>query len=435
MKRFEDGYFAMMPLWCFLLMNTASMSGFQAPELPRVLYLLTLGLLIGLLGFMSYRLVRILFREWRTTKGQDPPKRNLLVEALREQTLKEQEARRVSDETILAFEALNRLHRTTIRYLPIGISVLNLDGIVQYANPRFVTLLGVPDLAGSGLERVAPSLFEAVTQWLEGKKPGERLLYLSQNGQDKRVRMTLNRLPETRILLSLTDVTQIHALEERLRYKRELELMGELASGITHEVKNALATIQAQVQMLAYGRVEENSRKILAEVERLAALVREFMRSSQTEIVNPVRLPLRDWLTQLQHYWFQHPLGDRVEIDPPEDPQWAISGDQQSLTMVVNNLILNGLQACEDSDPDRPHVRVWVEDNEENFKVVVSDRGPGFSEPILKKMFVPFITSKEKGSGLGLFHCRKIVMAHQGQIEVEHQPPTRIICFFPKETA
>ena len=206
--------------------------------------------------------------------------------------------------------------------------------------------------------------------------------------------------------------------------------MGEMAGGITHEVKNALATIQGHAQLLEYGDVPEHAARIQAEVDHLLKFVREFMKSSQGGHVDMNEIKLLGWFEELQAYWLEHPLGEQVRFTLPPDGL-MIKGDRTLLNTVINNLILNGIEACEGLPIEGPRVFVSHQQSPSRMCLVVEDRGPGFSADIIPKMFVPFVSSKQKGTGLGLFHCRKLMMEHGGELEVVTDTPTRILCHFP----
>jgi signal transduction histidine kinase len=170
----------------------------------------------------------------------------------------------------------------------------------------------------------------------------------------------------------------------------------------------------------------------MAEVKRLLTFVKEFMRSSRGGEVDRAPIDVHAWFRSLADHWAGHPHGDKVAVNMPDEAFPAIEGDTTLLTALINNLVLNGIEASEGDDPAPPWVTVSAEDHGDEVLVVVGDKGSGFTPEIRKKMFIPFVSSKEHGTGLGLFHCRRIMLEHHGHLEVAPDLPTRILCHFPK---
>ena len=370
----------------------------------------------------------------RARKGSRTPTkgRNLLLETLHEQALREREALEKSKEKGAAYENLDLLHRTIMAHLPVGVLVLGPDGRIQFANPGAVALLPRRDVQDQPLQSISKSLYREFSRMKLETSAATRHFSLEVEGRVRRLALSLLVLPENHFLFTLTDKTREHRLEEALRYKRELALMGELAGGITHEVKNALAVMQGHVQMAVHGDVTTHARRIQEEIDHLLNMVRAFMKSSKDNQTEFKKILLRDWLESLAMKWRDHPDGAMIAFQLPKS-DWSITGDPVLLEMVLRNLILNGLDACRSENPAKPWVTVAIEHDAERTTIIVEDRGPGFPPQIRQKMFIPFISSKEKGSGLGLFHCRKIMMEHRGELEVPPDQPTRVKCHFPHD--
>ena len=391
------------------------------PNLQLLFILVALPLVF--LVFLGFRLIRLAAR--RARRGMDPaPQRDLLLETLHFQA-------KASHRNELALEALDTLHRNIMMRLPSGVLVLDPAGNVTYANPSALQLMArEPEDAA----RMPPELAEMFADWLADRTHREVHLVLTQAEGNRHLRVSLDPLPDDRHLMTLVDKSKEHDLEQRIRYKRDLELMGEMAGGVTHEVKNALAVIQAHVQMLPYGDVTERGAHITTEVNRLLGFIGDFLRSSRYIDLDTRDIDLREWFADLSREWANHELGRHVVWEEP--PAGArLFADPNLLSSVLRNLILNGLQACEASGvTEQTWVRVSAQDGEDEVRLVVHDAGPGFPPASRDKLFVPFVTSKEKGSGLGLFHCRKIIMEHGGNLDVTPEPPTRVVCRLPRPT-
>ena len=393
-------------------------------------YHLTMGILLVILAILGYRLLRI-FMKWQKQSAKPKrPQSDLLMDALKARTLGERQAMADHQASAQALQAMQVLHSRVIEHIPVGIAVIGDMGEIAYANQLSVKWLGTIPPVG-GLLQWSPQL----GAFFKGQKIRQilvpQLLQISRNDRQKSFLVSLTRLPDQRWMLTLQDQTRMMRLEEQVRVKRDLALMGEMASGITHEVKNALAVIQGHVQMLKYGDVADHAGKIQSEIDRLLDCVSQLMRSSKGEspILEPIAL--RDLFQKLQTHWQKHPLENRILWQVPKQDV-TFHGDMPQLLVLFNNLILNGLQACDSARPDSHWVRVFANTHPDLISIVIEDEGPGFSDDVMAKLFVPFVSTREKGSGFGLFHCRRLVLQHQGQIEVAQGPPTRVSCKFPK---
>ncbi len=363
------------------------------------------------------------------------PTEDLLVETLRERTLSERQARLDQKASQMALDQLELLHHDILDAIPVAVSVLADDGSVQYANPLFRHLLQIDAIVGQHLASVSERLNG---QWLEMLALGLAVKGPVSFETEKTTlyfQLSLTTLRNNQFLFTIQDRTRAQRLDERLRLKKELELMGEMAGGITHEVKNALAVIQGRVQMLKYGALDKNCAKIQDEIDHLSSFVNAFRRSSSGESHSMAPFSLVEWMSRVQQYWEGHPQGDKVQLPVPATLSDELHGDETLLFTVINNLILNGLEAVVGSglEPDPPWVWVEVFEGDDDIQVLVSDAGLGVPPEMKKKLFVPFVTSKERGTGLGLFHSRKIMLEHQGRLELRQGLPTTFVCIFPRD--
>ncbi len=396
------------------------------------LLMFTLAVLALVLAVLAFRMLKIVIRKMKTTGKSPAHGRDLLMDTLRDQMLREREAMRDKHQSDQAFEALDALHRTIMEHLPVGLIVLDDATRLHFANSRakqWLPRAGVEDIL---LADVSQTLGDRFSTLRSQPLPAELGLQLQISGSPKHFNAALTRLPEDRYLLTLTDKTKERELEDRLRYKRDLELMGELASGITHEVKNALAVIQGHAQMLSQEKASKHRDHILDETDRLLSFVKKFMQSSRNEDINIETIAVAPWFEEMRWSWMPQPFGNRLLVKVPEDRNLSIRGDRVLLTTVLFNLVLNGIQACEGTGPATPWVRLEAWEEPDHLVIAVEDRGPGFAPEIEGKLFVPFVSSKKDGTGLGLFQCRKILMAHRARLELSPEPPTRWICYFHK---
>lgn len=224
------------------------------------------------------------------------------------------------------------------------------------------------------------------------------------------------------ILVSLTVVRQAMKIEAAAARSATFALLGEMAAALAHEIRNPLATILAAAERLKIRYGAENDRTfdyIREEIERLNRTLTNYLsigsgRPGEMERVDlgaVVNRTLEQLGAELNRNGIR--VENRLDVLPP------VKGSELQLRQVFLNLILNALQA----QPAGGLVRVEGEEVERAGKrwvvLRVQDHGPGIPKENLKRVFEPFFTTREKGSGLGLFVVRRIVELHHGRVEIK----------------
>jgi two-component system, NtrC family, sensor histidine kinase HydH len=206
-----------------------------------------------------------------------------------------------------------------------------------------------------------------------------------------------------------------------------LAAVGELAAGIAHELRNPLTSVKLIIQTAkagpggyslddkAYGMVEEE----IARLERTIQSFLDFARPPvMRRVLHDVRLTVRRAVNLIEGRANQ--LGITISLAFPDLPV-LINGDPEQLHQVLVNLLINGVEAVQQGG--KINVAVEAADGPDNTcRITVSDSGPGIREAILPKIFEPFVTSKERGTGLGLAVSLRIVAEHNGMLAAANQP-------------
>lgn len=340
-----------------------------------------------------------------------------------------------------------RLSQEVLRHLPSGIVFFDSSGRVQEANPAARAALGFEQPQGL---TIAELVRDAELDEPDGTHLGpaaalladtyrslrilqrKTMRYTTPSGLGRRLGVTLFPLrsqdpaspsPPGLICL-LTDLTAIHALEEELQRRKSLSALGEMAAGIAHEFKNALATISGYGQML-HASLRDDARdqaaKILEQVAMLNNIASEFLTFARPLVLQPVRVNLRSLMQQcaeaIRAQGFPH-----VEI-ALDRAFPAIAGDPVLLTAAFMNLLRN---ACEAIAHSGRGGRVAVQFGgwqSRSARILIVDDGPGISPEVAEKIFIPFFTTKASGTGLGLAMVHKIITAHQGSVLLADSAP------------
>jgi two-component system sensor histidine kinase HydH len=225
------------------------------------------------------------------------------------------------------------------------------------------------------------------------------------------------------------DLTARKEAEQAARKYQRLALLGEMAAGLAHEIRNPAATISAQAQYLmkkmgkGANPYREPLKDVLAQCERLETLVRDTMDySPQKKFEEREEVPVKALLEKalkLAQTQFG-PSHSRVKV------KWAVAARLPALSVnrgrmerVFVNLILNAFQAM----PRGGCLSLKSKRLDHRILLRVEDDGKGVAPADLSKLFEPFFTSRKTGSGLGLAICQKIVEEHGGEIKAENVKP------------
>jgi PAS domain S-box-containing protein len=218
------------------------------------------------------------------------------------------------------------------------------------------------------------------------------------------------------------DITEIKALEERLRQADRLAALGTLSAGLAHEIKNPLSAIKTFVQLLpkkveSLSFMEKFNVTVPREIDRINQLVEDLLELTRKRVRPSVDIDVNRLILQIidlhgeemerRHIVFENHLNEAL---PP------IHGDSETLYRVFSNLLINAIQAMPnggsfDISSELDHFCSIV-------NITFKDTGVGMDEETLKSLFNPFFTTKDKGVGLGMALVRKIIEDHRGTIEV-----------------
>jgi signal transduction histidine kinase len=220
--------------------------------------------------------------------------------------------------------------------------------------------------------------------------------------------------------------------EGRARALREQEqsaLVGTIASGIAHEIRNPLSTLRMNLQLLREDwenpiteREQKGRKKIdvlLRETERLETVVSDFVRFASGHALRLERTNLNELAGELLD--FLAPQAERARIRlrrefAPDLP--AVDVDPNLFRQAILNLLVNAQQVM----PGGGEITVRTQANGQSVRLSVSDTGPGIPVEHRDKIFNLYFSTKPGGTGLGLPMVKKIVEEHQGTVEVESLP-------------
>jgi two-component system, NtrC family, sensor histidine kinase PilS len=328
----------------------------------------------------------------------------------------------------------------------IDTSVVTVDGAGRliYMNAAAAELLGLslPEWTGKAvldhLDRHAPGLGTLMRRTAATRVGVTRFEIRKRTLVGDRylgVRTTvLDRQGMPWVTAVIQDVTDGKQIEELIRRAERLQAVAELGASLAHEIRNPLASVRSAVEQLAGDRLAREDREmlrglVLTESDRLSRLLSEFMEFSRVEVRRTAAVDLVALASQAIELVGQHPdREEKTRIDFSRPPAAVhVEGDPDLLHRAVFNLVLNAVQHAGEAgtvtvEVDRPVTFPPGVEVDDAVRLVVRDTGPGVREEDVPRMFDPFFTRRNGGTGLGLAMVHRAVEAHRGAILVDDAP-------------
>jgi len=332
--------------------------------------------------------------------------------------------------------------QTILDNLTAGVIVLNPSGVILSSNPGATRILRVPVAVYESqpltqlplLQAFATGVLQAFDQ-LGASADAHELdhwqksfeLHASGQGLSQTSVTLLARgaiLPDGMRLLVFDDISEIVSAERT-------QAWGEVARRLAHEIKNPLTPIQLSAERLERkleGKLTDadaavlgkSVRTIVDQVDAMKRLVNEFRDYARLPAAELKPLDLNALIGDVLALYGAEGAGG-VDIVRELDSQCPpISGDAQQLRQVVHNLLQNAQDACETMSARAPRIVIRTEWHAQRQRVRLSvlDSGPGFEQHILQRAFEPYVTTKTKGTGLGLAVVKKIADDHRARIDL-----------------
>lgn len=225
------------------------------------------------------------------------------------------------------------------------------------------------------------------------------------------------------VTIGFKDVSEIRRLRDHLRKADQLVALGTLTAGVAHELRNPLASMRGLAELMSRDFAGEDPRRryaltMMESIDRLNELVENLLLLTSDVSSTGERIDVMDLVREVAHFTALG-LGQRaveLTIDPaPEGAPFWLQGSRNRLIQALSNIMLNAVQ----STPDGGAVRLSVAPTEHHVAIRVHNSGSYIPPDVMKRLFVPFFTTKPSGTGLGLAIARQIVTAHNGRIFVE----------------
>jgi len=225
------------------------------------------------------------------------------------------------------------------------------------------------------------------------------------------------------LIVIINDTTDLRNYQAALEERDKLALIGRLSATMAHEIRNPLASMSGAAQMLATGALStEKAERMASLVEKQSRRVSELIEgylslSRNSAEFPPARLDLNEVVNDtIEGAMHGFAGGVSIVFNRAEDEP-VINGNRVRIGQVLTNLLRNSVEAIKNTKQPTITVETQVSSSDNRVSVKVSDNGPGIPQGFGHRMWEPFETTRDDGTGLGLYIVRRIVEEHGGTIE------------------
>jgi two-component system sensor histidine kinase PilS (NtrC family) len=345
----------------------------------------------------------------------------LLSGALAERLRRSEEARERRE---IDYGELERLNQVILTNINSGLMVINAAGRIRSFNNAACKITGyrIEEVYNRPIGVIFPEFGSFDPETLEGVDRGE-MPYRRNEQQMLTLGYSASRIVDRNntslgLLIAFQDLTEFKALEEQLKRADRLAAVGRLASGLAHEIRNPLASISGSVQLLLEdAQIRDEDRKLMKivvkEADRLSLLLSDFLNFARPAPLQLESIDVAALLDELVMLLNGSGQFQRVVINKAYQGPIRMNVDPQKMHQILWDLLINAGEAVS------PEGTIQIEIDGKQGEIIIEDTGPGIAEAERDKLFEPFYTTKDRGTGLGLANVYANVEAHRGRIYVE----------------
>ncbi|UCZ52757.1 two-component sensor histidine kinase [Bacillus shivajii] len=238
----------------------------------------------------------------------------------------------------------------------------------------------------------------------------EKFLLVSQSALLNENQVMIGRI------FYFVDITETEELEKRMHQTEKLALVGELAAGAAHEIRNPLAVIDGFLALMNQSFTDDQKEQfyvplLMKELERINSIIEEMLLLTKPSAPKMKTAYIEDLLKDIIPLITKGNKEVSVKIDLERKPLLI---DEKQMKQVFHNLIRNSIEAMEKQGA----ILIYSKVNQGFYQLYIEDCGLGIPEKMQESIFKPFLTSKEKGTGLGLTIVQRIIENHEGRIQL-----------------
>ncbi len=340
-----------------------------------------------------------------------------------------------------AFDKLDLLHRIIIQSVDTGIMTIDLQGRIKSFNRAAEVISGFAfaEIENRNVVEIFPG-FAQMREILNGEdkrgsaKNRYHMDFVNKENQISILGYSVSTLKDNKEkiigdIVIFQDLTSIIKMEEALERSRKLAIIGEMAAGLAHEMRNPLASISGSIQILnkdlELGATDERlMRIILRGKDQLESIIKDFLLLARPAPGNKENIFIKEIIDDVvESIHFVPDWNDGIKVFLSLSDNLTVHANKTEMKEVMWNLILNAVQAMPDGGLLSLETRKKLsgDNTDEYLEILVSDTGCGIDETYLNQIFEPFFTTKERGTGLGLAIVNRIVEGYTGTIKIESE--------------
>lgn len=317
----------------------------------------------------------------------------------------------------------------------LGFIMIDATGDIVEINQLACRVLGVEKI--SVINRNLDDVFARVPEshrliqrdLLTGVKQQNNAMYWTNNNQRFELLVDSGTLQDESGqtvggYILFKDITNLRSIEQKIERNERLAMIGQIAAGTAHEIRNPLTSIKGFLQMfsqlfqdIGMEREKSYTEIMLTEINRINSLVNEFLLLSKPRDVQYSMVDLNTVFEELLPIVESQGLLHGIDVKYSSHGLLpTVVGDAELLKQVFLNICKNGIEAM--GNEGTIHISHHFETDGNRLSIDIHDSGPGIPPYVIDKIFDPFYTTKEEGTGLGLAVCQKIIHDIGGQIRV-----------------
>jgi len=237
---------------------------------------------------------------------------------------------------------------------------------------------------------------------------------------------------QTGIIVVFTDLTEIKMLREQSELKKRLAMLGEMSGGIAHEFRNSMGAIMGYVKILSKRLPEDEQSQevmstVISEINSMDLIIKELLNYGKPVTLSLSPVDLNGLITKALDTILGRFPDVKIDVDlkgriPADLPHFYL--DEVLMRQALQNIIQNAVESMPAGGNLKIEVKrgkVGFEESKKGVEILISDTGGGMPQEVLENIFLPFYTTKPRGTGMGLALVHKIILAHGGGIHVESQ--------------
>lgn len=324
-------------------------------------------------------------------------------------------------------------YRTLFESTGTSVVILDENQRFRLVNHAFEVLSSLPRETLIGKMSLTPFLavkssqVKDIIEKLNNPPQNWEAEFSQREEQPKQVYISTTRMPgSNHTLVTLIDMTRERELEKQLYQSKELAAIGELSAGIAHEIRNPLVAITNSVGLLQEEpNISQEGYQLLdvvkEESNHLAVIVDDFLKFARPKKPNIKAENINQLLKDVLKRCREMNKKNIQWIEEYDSHIKTIYIDKHQIQQVVTNLVKNGLDAIKIKGLLKIETKLEKKPDNDLVRITITDSGAGIPKNRIPKIFQPFYSTKEEGTGMGLAICHRIIMDHHGKIVVDSE--------------